>query len=336
MGYQVQRTPEFSERQRRQNEAPEAETSALLATQPLETPPPEHDEPGSAVPIRRDLGPPGAGVQPVDQPGSGLGLVVSVAVSLVVFVLAISVVGEPTANRTPLLQTTNVFYWIVSMLTIVGAGLGAEYAERVAAKGMTVHRVRDSGALPTAWIVPVVATAAALLLVATFHNTAMLAVGPLIAFFGNAGALLSRDLLDDAADTSQHSATVIHTLVVHAVAFLALSAIYLNKLPTPVTAPLVGIVAGLLLLETLERGTAERGRRGLYALLGALVLAQVSLPLTWWLTHGWTGGAVLLICFYLAAGILLAATQRSTIRSRDLIEFGLVGLVAMAILAITA
>ena len=90
--------------------------------------------------------------------------------------------------------------------------------------------------LSTAWIVPVIATATAFLLVATFHNTSMIVAGPLIAFLGNAGALLSRDLLDDADDSAQRTATTIHALVIHAVAFLALSAVYLNKLPTPIAA----------------------------------------------------------------------------------------------------
>ncbi|MBA3414685.1 MAG: hypothetical protein H0U10_05610 [Chloroflexia bacterium] len=288
------------------------------------------------MPIRPDLGPPAAGVQPVDQRGSGLGLIASVVVSLVVFVLAIYAAGQPTANRTPLLQTTDGIYWLVGAIAVVGAGLGAQYAERVAAKGVGAVRSRSDAALTTAWIVPAVATTSAVLLVATFHNALMMAVGPLVAFLGNAGALLSRDLLDDAADSSQHSATVVHTLVVHAVAFLGLSAVYLNKLPTPVSALLVAIIGGLLILETLERGTAERARRVTYALLGGLAMGQATIALNWWLTHGWTGGAVLLVCFYLAAGILLAATQRTTIRSRDLVEFGLVGSVALAILAVTA
>ena len=322
----------FSPGTKREEEVTAAEPAAEAGA----TTTPSVTEAITTTPIRPDLGPPAPGVQPVDQPGSGLGLIVSIVVSLVVFVLAIFATGQPTANRTPLFQTTNALFWIVGVLAIVAAGAGAQYAERIASRGLDAVRRRSDSSLPTAWIVPAAATMAAVLLVATFHNALMMAVGPLVAFLGNAGALLSRDLLDDAADSSQHSATVIHTLVVHAVAFLALSAIYLNKLPTPVSAPFVGIVGGLLVLETLERGGAERARRILYALLGALVLGQATIALNWWLTHGWTGGAVLLVCFYLAAGVLLASTQRSSIRSRDLLEFGLVGLVALAILAITA
>ncbi|MDP9366454.1 MAG: hypothetical protein M3Q10_19890, partial [Chloroflexota bacterium] len=195
---------------------------------------------------------------------------------------------------------------------------------------------RSAGALATAWIMPALATAAAILLVATYHNTAMLVVGPVVAFLGNAGALLARDLLDDAADSTQRTSTIIHALVVHAVAFLAFGVIYLNKLPVPIAAPLVGAVGGLLTLETLERGSAERVTRFVYAVLVGWSLAFAMVALDWWRTHGWTGGAVLLVCFYLASGVLLARTQRSILRPRDMIEFGLVSLVAFAVLAATA
>lgn len=288
------------------------------------------------VTIRPDLGPPGAGAQPVDQPGSGLGLIVAIAVSAVVFVLAIYASGSPSPNRYPAFQTTNILFWFIAALAIAGAGAGAQYAEITAARGSGVESRRGPDAYPTAWIVPAISTFAAILLVATFHNSVMMAVGPLVAFFGNAGALLARDLLDDSADASQRSATTVHSLVVHVVAFVAFSAIYLNKFPTPAAALLVGTVAVLLTLETLERALAPRTQRLVYAALGGFVLAETAITLNWWQTHGWVGGAVLLVAFYLASGILLAATQRNSTRTRDLFEYGLVGAVTIAILAITA
>lgn len=288
------------------------------------------------VTIRPDMGPPAAGAQPVDQPGSGLGLIVAIAISAVVFVLAIYASGDATPNPYPSFQTTNILFWFVAMLAIAGAGAGAQYAEVTAARGSGVENRRGPDAYPTAWIVPSISTFAAILLVATFHNSVMLAIGPLVAFFGNAGALLARDLLDDTADASQRSATTVHSLVVHVVAFVAFSAVYLNKFPTPITAMLTGMIAALLTLETLERALAPRAQRLTYAALGGFVLGEAAVALNWWQTHGWVGGAVLLVAFYLVSGILLAATQRTMTRTRDLFEYGLVGAVTIAILAITA
>lgn len=289
-------------------------------------------------PTRPDTGPPAPGAQVVQQPGSGLGLIVSIVAAAIVFVLAIAAAGaQPAAIATPLLQATNALYWTLAAAAVLIAGAGAQFAERAAARAansMSPH----SGELesPTAWIVPAVATAAAILLVATYHNATMMVVGPLIAFLGSAGALLARDLLDDAGDASQRTATTIHAFVIHVVAFLALGAVYLNKLPTALSALLVALIGGLLTLETLERGTANHAARIVYALLAAGVMAQVMIALNWWQTHGWTGGAVLLVAFYLISGVLLARTQRSVLRGRDLVEFGAVSLVAFAILAITA
>lgn len=289
-------------------------------------------------PTRPDTGPPAPGAQVVQQPGSGLGLIVSIVVAAVVFVLAISATGaraEP--NRIPLLQTTNALFWAIGAVAVLLAGAGAQYAERAAARAaisMDPSAVEPES--QTAWIVPSVATAAAVLLVATYHNATMMVIGPLVAFLGNAGALLARDLLDDVGDSSQRTATTIHAFVIHAVAFLALGVVYLNKLPVPLSAILVATIGGLLTLETLERGTANQTVRGVYALLAAGIMAQVVIALNWWQTHGWTGGAVLLVCFYVISGVLLARTQRTELRTRDLVEFGAVSLVALVILAITA
>ncbi len=280
---------------------------------------------------------PRVGVQSVRQPAFGSGIVVSLIVFGLVLVLAISALGDADGDRIPLLQTTNALYWGLAVIVVLVAAIGAQYAERNAAQAAAaVGHPRPATAMATAWTVPAVATLAAVLLVATYHNGLMLLLGPLIALFGTAGALLSRDLLDDVGDTTHRTATVIHTLVIHAIAFLALGVIYYNKLPTWLAASFVGFVGSLLILETLERGIITPPRRVFYALLGGGVMAEAMVAVNWWQTHGWSGGAVLLVCFYLTGGVLLARSQRSRIRSRDLVEFGLVSLVAYVVLASAA
>lgn len=286
---------------------------------------------------RPDLGPPSPPPHAVEQPGSGLGLIISAVVAALVFFLAIYATGDADESRLPIAQTTNALFWIVAGIAVIAAAVGALYAERTASRGTTVLGELPGGPwLATAWIVPAVATFAAVFLVATYHNATMIVVGPVVAFLGNAGALLARDLLDDASEASLRTATTIHTLIIHAVAVLALGVVYLNKFSTPIGAPLVGIIGGLLTLETLERGTANRQTRVLYSLLAGWVMAQAMIAINWWQTLGWTGGAVLLVCFYVAAGVMLARTQRSIMRGRDVIEFGVVSLIAFAVLALTA
>jgi hypothetical protein len=297
--------------------------------------PVESTRAANEAPIRPDLGPPAPGPQSANQPGSGLGLVISVAVSAIVFVLAIYATGSPTTNPLPLAQTTNALFWSVAVLAAVAAGAGALFADRSASRS---HESQEDGTpvVNTAWIVPVVSTAAAVLLVATFHNTTMIVAGPLIAFLGSAGSLLSRDLLDDADDSAQRTATTIQALVIHSVAFLALSAIYLNKLPTPVTALLAGAVTALLAVEAVDRSLVDSSRELTLAILAGAAVAASVVPLMWWPTHGWTGGAVLFVVFYCAVGTIQTTLERGDLRLRDAVEYGLVPLGAFLVLAITA
>ena len=299
------------------------------------SPPVESATAAHETPIRPDLGPPAPGPQSTHQPGSGLGLVISIAISAIVFVLAIYATGSPTTNPLPLAQTTNALFWSVSVIAIAAAGIGALFADRSASR--SVEDLTDGTPhVNLVWIVPVVSTAAAVLLVATFHNTTMIVAGPLIAFLGNAGSLLSRDLLDDADDSAQRTATTIQALVIHSVAFLALSAIYLNKLPTPVTALLTGGLSALLAIEALDRALVDQGRKLTLAILAGAAVAAVVAPLMWWPTHGWTGGAVLFVVFYCAVGTIQTTLERGDLRLRDAIEYGLVPLGAFLVLAITA
>jgi hypothetical protein len=276
-------------------------------------------------------------VQQVGQPTFGQGIVVSVFASLVIAAVAIGAAGSGDGEGVPAADTMNVVLWLVGLFGIVVAGAGAQYAERSAERAAAaVGHPRLPSAVASAWAVPAVAAFAALLLVATYHNRWMILFGFLITFFGTAGSLLSRDLLDDAADTTHRLATAVHTVVIHVVAFLALGAIYYNKLPLWVGLPLTWLVAGALALEALERGSGSPLQRVGYALLAAFVVGEALIAVNWWPTHGWTGGAILLVCFYLASGVLVARAQRPAFRSRDLWEFGTVGLVAFVILAATA
>lgn len=281
----------------------------------------------------------GLGIPNADarQPAYGQGVVVSLLTAGAILLLAIISIGVGDGSDPPVLERTDSVFWIIAGFTLVLAAGGAQFAERTAARAaQDVGHPRPTTAMATAWAVPLVSTLAAILLVATFHNRTMLVVGPLIAFFGIAGALLSRDLLDEADEQSMRVASVIHTLVVHGIAFLALSAVYLNKLDSWISAPLVGLIGAILILETLERGGIAPPQRVFYALIGGWVLAQVTVALNWWPTYGWTGGAVLLVIFYVAAGLLLVRAQKRTVSTRDLLEFGGVGSLFLLLLAVLA
>lgn len=269
------------------------------------------------------------------QPAYGQGVVVSLLTAGAVLILAIITVGNGVEGDPPVFKNTSTLFWIVAVIIMVLAAGGAQFAERTAAHAAAaVGQPRKQTSMATAWTVPLVSVFAAIFLVATFHNQFMLLAGPLLAFAGTAGALLSRDLLDEVDEQSSRVASTIHTVVVHGVAFFAFSAVYLNKLNSWVSAPLVGVITFLLILETLERAGIEPSRRILYSIIGAWVLVQSTIALNWWPTYGWTGGAVLLAVFYIVAGLLLVHAEHGNVQRRDYAEFGAVGGVAILLLAV--
>jgi hypothetical protein len=69
--------------------------------------------------------------------------------------------------------------------------------------------------------------------------------------------------------------------------------------------------------------------------IGAGVMLQCMLAIDWWPTHGWTGGAALLVCFFVLTGLLLAHVERKQVGERELIEYGLVAVVGLIVLAFT-
>jgi hypothetical protein len=279
----------------------------------------------------------GLGIPQADdrQPAYGQGVVISLLSAAALLLLAIIAIGDGDGTNPPVLQRADTLYWIISGGVLALTAGGAQYAERVAAQAAEeAGSGRPSQGLSTAWAVPLVSVFAAIMLTATFHNRWMLLFGPLIAFLGTAGALLSRDLLDEADEDSSRVASTIHTVVVHSVAFLAFSAIYLNKFESWLAVPLVTVVSFILFLETLERAGIALPPRVFYSILGAWVMGTSMLALNWWPTWGWTGGAVLLAVFYAVAGILLVWCDRQRVRRRDMIEFVGVGSLAVFILAL--
>lgn len=300
--------------------------------------PPEEDanKSTSSLSSRADT-PVGASIERARQPVYGQGIVVSLIAAAFLLILAILAVRErESVTGTPATETTGPLFWGLAVLFTLLIAVGAQFSEISAARSaLALGHPRRTRDYPTAWIIPTCGMFAAILLVATLHSTAMFVAGPVIAFFAVGGSLLARDLLDDATEATLRTAATVHTIVIHVVAFIGLSAIYLNKMSLWWAVPLVGVLSFLLILENLERGNAPMPQRAFYAFLGAIVMAIVMVYVNWWLTYGWTGGGVLLVAFYAVAGILLVQTQHGVVRRRDLVEFLAVAAVVLAVLIVT-
>ncbi len=286
----------------------------------------------------RSTYPPGGPMlQSLRPPAYGQGVILSVVVAAVVLVLAIIATGDGDETGIPMTETTPPIFWGIAVLLIIGAGAFAQYVEistvRLGSDGSQQTRGQS---LPTAWAGPVIATLAAVLLVATYHNTAMLLVGPAVAFLGNAGALFARDLLSDATAQTERTAIAVHAIVLHIIGFLAFSAVYLNKMSLWAGAILIFLISATLLVELLDIGSLAAASRVLYSLVGGWIMVQCLILLDWWPTYGWTGGAVLFVSFALISMSLTAIAQGQKPKRRDIAVYGGVAVVALIVLAITA
>lgn len=274
----------------------------------------------------------------VHPPAYGRGLLVSIVAAAIVFALAIFASGgQEEYTGIPMTQTTGSLFWGLSILAIILVGVASQYAEGAAirvAESLGQEPARRSQ-LPSAWAVPAASMATALLLVATYHNKVMLIAGPAIAFFGVAGGLFARDLLEDTMEGAERTAALIHTIVIHAIAFLGLSAVYMNKMSGWYGGPIVFLLTAVLMFEHLERAGLPDGLRLLYSSLSGGVMILALLAVNWWPTYGWTGGAALLLCFFVLAGLGSVRGERQSLRDRDLIEYGAVFIGGLLILAIT-
>ena len=271
------------------------------------------------------------------QPRSVSGFLVSLGAGLLVLGLGVLALmsAVDTSEIMPLQRATGAVFWVAAVVVVLLAAVAAQLAElaaRVAAVAVG-HSTERTGTY-TAWLVAATATAAAILLIATYHNVWVVVLGPIFVAVSIFVALLSRDLLDDLTDSASRVASLVHGTVIHLIAFVALSMIYLNKLPEWLSAGLIALVSGLLILETLQRADISSARRLGYAGLGALVMGQFAVAINWWLTWNWTGGVALLVCFYIVAGILLAFSQQNDIRPRDVAFYGGLGSIALAAIAV--
>jgi uncharacterized membrane protein YgdD (TMEM256/DUF423 family) len=279
----------------------------------------------------------GTVLEAVSPPAYGRGLIVSVIAAAIVFALAIFASGgDESFTGVPMTQTTGALFWGLSILAVVAIGFGAQYAEGVATRvALSIGQEARPKPFPSAWAVPAASVGVALLYVATYHNRMMLIIGPLIAFVGVAGGLFARDLMEDVHEETERTAALVHIIVVHAIAFLGLSVVYMNRMSGWIGGPIVFALTAVLIFEYLDQADMTIPIRVLYSLLSGGVMTLALLAVSWWPTFGWTGGAALLIVFYVMASMCNARASNRALRERDLFEYAGVFLIGMIILAFT-
>ena len=216
-----------------------------------------------------------------------------------------------------------------------GAALACLVGGLTARFAVVVPRPAGVGISPrvsTVPLLPAVATFGGVLLISIYHTVEMIALAPAYLAPALCASLIARYHLDDEVGRARRLARTAHILLTHGVAFLVLAAIYINKVRSLLSASLVALVVFLLLVQIADGERFPTERRLIYAIAGAVILGETTWALNYWPLTGWTGGAVLLIAFYLVAGLLLAQV-REGVRRRDLLEYGLGATIMFAVVA---
>lgn len=242
----------------------------------------------------------------------------------------------PVLGSVPIIDAPGRTYWLATVLLALACGLAYQLADRTvafarltaAARQVRYDPVPD---VPLAWVLPFVTFLAGAALLSVYHSVNAIAAVALGTFLTLVAGMGARHYLYDSDERVRDYARVVHTLVVHTVALVVLAMVYINKLRSLYSGTAVLLLAGLLLLQLTEGEDIPLDRRLLYAVVGGLVLGEITWALNYWRATGWLGGAVLLVFFYLLAGVVLIHVQRG-VRRRDVLEYGAVASVAFSVL----
>jgi hypothetical protein len=259
-----------------------------------------------------------------------------ISLPLVVALVALAAWASRLAVATGtivLFDPAQLAFWVLGIaLTIVAGVVAGRFALRARPDEAGLAPRLAVPTLPTTGLLPAVTVFGGVLLISIYHNALIVLIAPLLAGSALGAALIARYHLEDESGQTRRVARTAHILLTHGVAFLVLATIYLNKVRSLLSATTVAVVVCLLLVQIADGERFPAERRLIYGLVGGMILGEITWALNYWPLTGWTGGAVLLIAFYLIAGFLIAQVREGLSR-RDILEYGAVAALAFGIVA---
>lgn len=193
--------------------------------------------------------------------------------------------ARPSILDTPVLDAGARPYYLFVMIAVAGLAWQVHRSYDRA-----VHGYTPFPPLPTAWILPAMAVLGAALLVARYHTPPIVVMAAVLAATGTFAALSVREVIgDDSADVVMQAIHVGLSLVV---AYVVVALLLQYQARLLFTVPSVFGVVALVLLQIHDGIPTYPVRRQAYALVGALVAAEVAWPLSYWPPMGWWAGAI--------------------------------------------
>jgi uncharacterized protein DUF5656 len=230
-------------------------------------------------------------------------------------------------------------FWIGSLL-VMAIGLVVGAGAELHARRHPGFAVVEERLAYTLWILPAALVwAAGLALVLWRPDDLLLARGlPLIGGLLVGLAVFAQDREIAVANEASETATLpkqLLSLLTYLAAFGLFTLVYQIKERSLVSATTTALVAALLSLVLLRGAGAGRQRTLLYAALIGASLGEVTWALNYWVVRELVGGAVLLLIYYVMAG-LIEIVLRAELSRRLLTEYLGVGIVGFLLILSTA
>jgi hypothetical protein len=241
--------------------------------------------------------------------------------------LAIATLGD-TVDGLPVSAIDAAWpYWAGTIAVALIAGVLAQVViqtarPRLPARADARHlpSIEDQRRGNLAWVLPSLTAIASVLLVRLYHTPLAATIGGILVFVATTATIVAHYHLRDERDTRRNAASVSLLLFTHAVAFLLLIVIYSNKWRSLYSATAIALATALMLLQLTDGEEIAWLRRLLYALVGGLLIGEMTWALNFWAAVGWTGGVMLLVLFYFIAGTSLHAI-RGKLGRREVLEY---------------
>jgi len=184
---------------------------------------------------------------------------------------------------------------------------------------------------PFAWILPSMLVIGTYLFLRLFDSPPVQVVGTIISSFVLLVVIIAQYYTVGRQERLYGWANIGLNLATYIAGFLIFSAIYVNKWRALISGPLVGLVTFFLTYEILRQSKANNNRLVIYSLVSAFILAEVTWALNYWLLPVLIGGIMLLLIFYVVAGILQAYLTNNLNRA-VLREYLIVSLVSLVLI----
>ncbi len=263
-----------------------------------------------------------------------------VGLGLALLLTDISALGIPVPGPGGRLATLPVV-WVIGCLLVIFAAGAADAMARTspAINGERLPKFRILGisgpSTAILWIQPAVLTATALVIVPLLQQRLVQGVAVILFTAALFGILLAQQYITD-HDSAYYSLSHLGlNVATYLVALAGYSAIYIWKLRSLLSGPVVALFTFLIMLDFLWKSGRSLRQVVTLSAVSGLVAAEAIWALNYWRATGFLGGTLLFFTFYILSGVL-ASYLLERLDRRELVEFGIVGSFGLLLIFIAA